>query len=99
MITVSDETIHQTNDVSSGIKGFTDIRKRFPYNSLIGYINVNSLKEKVIPLREVLSKAPIDVLCVDENKLDSSVPDHQFKNEEHQFPPFRRDRNSRGEGN
>ena len=66
MITVSDETIHQTNDVSSGIKGFTDIRKRFPYNSLIGYINVNSLKGKVIPLREVLSKAPIDVLCVDE---------------------------------
>ena len=28
--------------------------KRFPYNSLIGYININSVKEKVISLREVL---------------------------------------------
>ena len=85
--------------VSFDIKGFADIRKRFPYNSLIGYIIVNSLKEKVIPFREVLSKAPIDVLCVDENKLDSSVPDHQFKIEGYQFPPFSWDRNSKGEGN
>ena len=46
----------------------------------------------------VLSNAPIDVLCVDETKLDSSFPDHQFKIEGYQFPPFRRDRNSKGGG-
>ena len=44
----------------------------------------------------VLSNAPIDVLCVDETKLDSSFPDHQFKIEGDQFPTFRRDRNSKG---
>ena len=88
----------QTNDVSSYIKGLIDLRKRFPFNPLIGYININSLKEKVIPLREILSNAPIDVLCVDETKLDSSFPDHQFKIEGYQFPPFRRDRNSKGGG-
>ena len=69
----------QTNDVSSDIKGIMVLRKRFPYNPLIGYININSLKEKVIPLREILSNVPIDVLCIDETKLDSSFPDHQFK--------------------
>ena len=51
-----------------------------------------------MPLREVLSNAPIDVLCVDETKLDSSFPDHQFKIEGYQFPPFRGDRNSKGGG-
>ena len=84
--------------MSYDIKGLIDLRKRFAYNPLIGYININSLKEKVIPLREVLSNAPIDVLCVDETKLDSSFPYHQFKIEGYQFPPFRRDRNSKGGG-
>ena len=37
-------------------------------------------------------------ICVDETKLDSSLPDHQFKIEGHQFPPFRRDRNSKSGG-
>ena len=69
----------QTNDVSSDIKGLIDLHKRFPYNPLIGYININSLKEKVTHLREVLSNAPIDFLYVDETKLDSSFPYHQFK--------------------
>ena len=80
---------------SSNIKGLIDLRKRFPYNSLTGYININSLK-KVILLREVLLNAPIDILWVDETKLDSSFSDHQFEIEGYQFPPFRRDRNSKG---
>ena len=45
---------------------------------------------------EVLSNAPIDVLCVNDTELDSTFPDHQFKTERYQFPPFRRDRNSKG---
>ena len=65
---------------------------------MIGYININSLREKIVSLREVLSKAPIDILCVDETKLDASFPDHQFKISGYQFPPLRRDRNSKGGG-
>ena len=63
---------------------------------MIGYININSLKEKVVPLREVLSNPPIDAICVEEIKLGSSFPNHQFKG--CQFPLFRRDRNSKGGG-
>ena len=62
----------QTNDVCSDIKGLIDLRKRFHYNPLIGYINTNSRKEKVLPLREVSPNAPIDVICVDESKLGTS---------------------------
>ena len=38
------------------------------------------------------------MLCIDETKLDSSFPDHEFKIEGYQFPHLRRDRNSKGGG-
>ena len=47
---------------------------------------------------EVLENALIDNLCIDETKVDSIFPDHQFKTEGNQFPPFRRYRNSKGLG-
>ena len=65
---------------------------------MIGYININSLRKKIVSLSEVLSKVPIDILCVDEAKLDARFPDHQFKITGYQFPPLRRDRNSKGGG-
>ena len=37
-------------------------------------------------------------MCIDETKLDSSFPDHQFKVDGYQFPCFRRDRDSKGGG-
>ena len=41
---------------------------------------------------EILLSAPIDILSVGENKLDLIFPDHQYKIEGCQFPPFGRDR-------
>ena len=38
---------------------------------------------------------PIDILCIDETKLDESFPNAQFTIESYQFPPFRRDRNKK----
>ena len=75
-----------------------NLRKAYQDNPLIGYININSLREKIVSVREVLSKTPIDILCVDEAKLDASFPYHQFKISAYQFPPLRRDRNSKGGG-
>ena len=38
-------------------------------------------------------KSSIDILCVDETKLDATYLNAQFHNEGYQFLPFRRDRN------
>ena len=65
---------------------------------MIAYLNINSLREKIVILTEVLIKTKLDELCVDETKLDASFPDHQFKTEDYQFPPLRIDQNSKGEG-
>ena len=56
-------------------------------NSIVVYLNINSVGKKIC------KESPIDILCVDETKLDSSYPDAQFQINDYQFPPFRRDRN------
>ena len=43
-------------------------------------------------------QSSIDILCVDEKKLDSSYPDAHFLMNDYQFPPFKRDKNKYGQG-
>ena len=45
-----------------------------------------------------MSKAPLDIVCIDKTKLDESFPDFQFHMENYQFPSFQRDQNSKGGG-
>ena len=71
-------------------------RKTYGKITIIGYLNINSLRTKIVCLKEILHKAPIDILCIDQTKLDETFPDAQFILENYQFPPFRRDRNKKG---
>ena len=63
-------------------------------NSIVAYLNINSLGEKINHLREIYKESPVNILCVDETKLHSSYPDAQF----HIIPLFRRVRNKYGGG-
>ena len=74
------------------------LRKSYSSNPMFGYLNINSIRNKIISLRELVNRAPFDVLCIDETKIDESFPDSQFFIENYQFPPYRRDRNSKGGG-
>ena len=65
---------------------------------MIGYLNINSFRNKIHSLCELVLLAPLDIFCIDETKLDDSFPNLQFHIENYQFPPFRRDRNSKGAG-
>ena len=67
-------------------------------NPIVAYLNINSLGEKTNHLREICKESPIDILCVDKTKIDSSYPEAQFQINDYQFPPFRRDRNKYGGG-
>ena len=77
------------------INDLIKVREAYSKNAILGYLNINSLRNKIINLRDVVAKVLIDILCVDETKLDESFPDSQFLIENYQFPPFRRDRNSK----
>ena len=80
------------------IDGLIKVRNSNPNNPIIGYVNINTLQNKIISLRGIIAKVPLDVFCIDETKLDDSFPNSQFILENVQFPPFRRDRNSKGGG-
>ena len=55
-----------------------NLRKAYQNNPLIGYININFLREKIVSLRSIIESSH-RILCVDETKLDTSFRDHQFK--------------------
>ena len=80
------------------MSGLINLRKNFSKNPILSYLNINSLGGKFDNLREFCFKAEVDILCIDERKIDPSYPDSQFHIDGYQFPPFRKDRNKHGGG-
>ena len=52
----------------SSISKLIELRNKYPNNPIIGYLNINSLRNKIIDLREIMTKAPLDIVCIDETK-------------------------------
>ena len=75
-----------------------NLRLQYLSNPLITYLNIHSLQNKLDALREITKNFLLDIFCTDETKLDDSFPDHQFKIDGYQLPPFRKDRNKFGGG-
>ena len=71
------QNLDQTNEFvfDSDLKGLSKLTKG--NYSIIGYLNISTSK--------------IDILCIDETKLDTSFSDSQFKIDGYQFPLFRKD--------
>ena len=80
------------------MSGLIKLRKENPNNPNIAYLNINSLREKIISPREICLYSSIDILCVDETKVDAFYLNAQFYIEGYQFPPFCRDRNKHSWG-
>ena len=47
------------------IKGLINLRKLYTNKGITGYLNVNSLRNKITQSREVCRKAAMDLLCID----------------------------------
>lgn len=46
--------------------------KSHPSNTLTSYLNINSASNKIVRLREICFTAPVDILFIDERKIDPS---------------------------
>ena len=46
-------------------------------------------------LSDILSHIPLDIICIDETKLTIDFPDSLFNIDGYQYPPLRRDRNTK----
>ena len=87
-----------SNSLRNDISSLIYLRKGFSKNPILSYLNINSLGGKFHNLREFCFKTEVDILCIDEIKIDPSYPDSQFHIDRYQFPPFRKDRNKHGGG-
>ena len=73
------------------------LRLKYPRNPLIGYININSLWNKIIDVREIIVRLQLDYFVISETKLDSSFPSTQFHIGDYETRN-RRDRGKSGGG-
>ena len=82
-----------TTDAKSKLKL---LRVRNIGRVIIGYLNINSVRNKFDALKEIASQS-LDVLMIAETKLDATFPTGQFTIEGF-ATPFRLDRNANGGG-
>ena len=77
------------------LDGLIHLRVNNPFNHIIGYLNINSLRNKIDDLRKVCKNVQIDILCIDETKIDDSFLIFNLKVTDGS-PFLRRDRDNRG---
>ena len=65
-------------------------------NLLLGYININSIRNKIEQLASIISDS-FDVIAIAETKLDETFPTSQFIIDSY-MKPYRYDRNKHGGG-
>ena len=53
------------------------LRLKHPKNVILAYLNINSVRNKLHDLHNMINKN-VDVLCIAETKLDDSFPEGQF---------------------
>ena len=56
----------------------TNLRLTSPNNPLISYLNINSLRNKITDLKEILKKVSPDYFVIAETKLNHEFPNAQF---------------------
>ena len=81
------------SDAKSALK---NLRLRNVGRLTIGYLNINSIRNKFDPLKEIVSQN-LDILMVGETKIDDSFPKEQFHIEGY-ADPLRLDRDGEGGG-
>ena len=74
-----------------------DFRLKYPQNSLIAYLNINSLRNKIIDHRKIISYLQLDYFVLSETKINNSFPSAQFDMSGYEIRA-KRDRDGMGGG-
>ena len=72
-------------------------RRQYLNNPLIGYLNINSVRNKIADVQIFIQNIPLDYLVLSETKLDESFPNAQFNLDGYELGA-RRDRYKNGGG-
>ena len=80
------------------LDGLNRLSKEHQNNPIFGYLNINSLRNKINDLRKICRKSQIHILCLENTILDESFLDAQFHIGGYQYPAFRKDCNKNSGG-
>ena len=83
--------------ISSGFEALRENRRKYVTNLLMGYLNINSLRKKIVDLREIILELSLASLVLSETKIDQSFATAQFYIKEYEVRA-RRDRDKHGGG-
>jgi hypothetical protein len=89
-----DNSIYSESIIS--LNPLKEYRTNNAENLIVASLNVNSIRNKFDQLK-LLVKDSLDILVLEETKLDETFPEGQFYIDGF-MPPFRRDRNKYGGG-
>ena len=81
----------------TGLQRLQEDRLKHRKNLLIGYLNINSLRNKITDLRVIMKTLSLNYLILSETKIDESFPTSQFNIEGYEIRA-RRDRDKFGGG-
>ena len=74
-------------------------KKQHSNHPFLAYLNINSLRNKIVDLKQVLTKVDLETLVIAETKLNESFPNSQFAVDGYySLGQFRRNRNEHGGG-
>ena len=72
-------------------------RRQYLSSPLTGYLNINSVRNKIADLQIIIQNILLDYLVLSETKLDESFPNAQFNLDGYEIK-VRRDRDKNGGG-
>ena len=88
-----------TNSSSFDRRYLRELRKECAKNPIIGYLNINSRRNKIVDLKQVPYESELDIIAVSETKLSDEFPNPQFNIEGYYNPAqLRKDRTIHGGG-
>ena len=90
---ILNEVTQNTITENTNLEEMLKLRLKHPNNPFISFLNINSLRNKIIDLREIIKQISPDYFVIAETKLNYEFPSAQFYTIEK-----RRDRNKFGGG-
>ena len=92
----SNAHVHEEQESPNQFQHLIDIRTKHPKKFMTAHLNINSLRNKFIEIKELLSDKIVDVLFISETKLDCSFRNSTLSAECYQL--IRRDRDKHCSG-
>ena len=94
---MNDSDLRRTSSLTTDLQVLRHERLKHNKNPKIGYLNINSLRNKLTYLRVILKYSSLDYCVFSETKLDESFPNAQFTFDGYEMRA-RKDRNKFGVG-